>query len=154
MKYLLRILLFSTLYYGQISTASSEYLLKSITAKDVRPYTNVTLLKVLANPDRYDDTTLKVIGYLNLSFESNGLYLHKEDFDYAIYGNALRIDASAEIYEQLKKFNNQYVVIEGHFRDRGTTLFAGQLTNIESCELRQKRQSEEAPLYITLDPKR
>lgn len=137
------------LCHGNNYTENAE-LLNSITAKDVRPYTNATLLKVLANPERYDNTTLTLIGFLNLDFNADGLYLHKDDYDYAIYGNALKLDASDKIYQQLKEFENQYVIITGKFKDRGS-LFTGELIEIESCEPRPVREAIE-PLHITLEP--
>lgn len=153
MKRMICILLLGILCCGTTHAERSDNLLDSITAKDVKPYTNVTLLKVLATPERYNGTILTLTGYLHLSYEASGLYLHKDDMDYALYGNALRIDVSAEAYKELKKYSHQYVVITGYFRDTGTTLFAGQLTEIESCELRHKRDDRVAPLHISLDPK-
>ncbi|MBF9140172.1 hypothetical protein [Hymenobacter properus] len=48
---------------------------------------DVSLVKLIANPEKYDGKTIQVIGFLNLEFEGDAIYLHKEDFDQGLTRN-------------------------------------------------------------------
>ncbi|RZA00012.1 MAG: hypothetical protein EOP47_15240 [Sphingobacteriaceae bacterium] len=47
-------------------------------------YKNTSIIKLIADPEKYDKLRVRIVGYLNLEFEGNGLYLHKEDYDRSI----------------------------------------------------------------------
>lgn len=95
---------------------------------------DVTMVQLLATPERYHGQTVRVIGVGNLEFEGNGLYLHKEDLTYRT-GNCLWVELTAEAgtWEQVSSCNGQYVIVEGVFdmNDHGHMgLFAGAITGI------------------------
>ena len=77
----------------------------------------ISLVNLIATPERYDGKKIRVIGYLHLEFEGNGLYLHKDDYDFGISKNAIWADVNEKHPEigKLSKFSNQYVIIEGTF---------------------------------------
>lgn len=98
----------------------------------------VTLLRLLANPEKYDGKEVQVIGYLHLEFEGNGLYLHKEDYDHSILDNMIWVDATADMQKAIKEINDNYVIIRGVFdaKRRGHMgLFSGTFTKITLCNV-------------------
>ena len=97
----------------------------------------VTLLRLLANPERFDGREVQVIGYLHLEFEGNGLYLHKEDYDHSILGNMIWVNITSGMQKDLKEINDKYVIIRGVFdaNDSGHMgLFSGTLKKVTRCE--------------------
>ncbi|MDN5287015.1 MAG: hypothetical protein JWR38_3289 [Mucilaginibacter sp.] len=77
----------------------------------------VSLISLIANPDRYKGKKIRVIGYLHLEFEGNGLYLHKEDYDRAISKNSIWVSVGPKHPEvsSLKQYSDHYVIIEGTY---------------------------------------
>jgi hypothetical protein len=83
----------------------------------------VSIINLIATPEIYDGKLVRVIGIGKVKFESNGLYLSKEDYKKAVTKNALWIDVDEErlgiTYENLQKSNGKHVLIEGIFNSRG-----------------------------------
>ena len=78
---------------------------------------DVSVIQLIANPSAYDNKRVRITGYLHLEFEGNAIYLHREDFDYAITKNALWINVPDDMTKEQKKIiNNQYVICNGKFR--------------------------------------
>ncbi|MGB7987584.1 MAG: hypothetical protein WCF54_20650 [Terracidiphilus sp.] len=77
----------------------------------------VSMIQLIANPQAYDNKRVRIIGYLHLEFEGDAIYLHREDFDYAIDKNALWVNIPKDMTkEQMKAVNNFYVICTGTFR--------------------------------------
>ena len=98
-----------------------------------------SLLRILANPDSFHGKEVQIIGFLNLTFEGDALYLHREDLAYGILGNSIWVNATKEMYKNKKGLNRMYVTIRGTFdaNNHGHMgLHAGALTNITRCTLR------------------
>ncbi len=100
---------------------------------------DVTLIQLIATPERYDGKLVRVIGVGNLEFEGDGLYLGKEDFLYRtrnciwldIYGNPVIP------YEESKQYNGKYVLVEGTFDKDNLghwSLYHGAITDITRYE--------------------
>jgi hypothetical protein len=76
--------------------------------------TDVSLIALVANPSAYAGRWVSTIGFLNLEFEGNALYVGKADFDAAISGNSLWVDT--QLYRDpaaVKRLARRYVLIEG-----------------------------------------
>ena len=100
---------------------------------------NVTLVQLIATPQKYDGQLVRVIGVGNLEFEENCISLSREDLIYGV-GNSIRIEFGerAISYDEAKEFNGEYVIVEGVFDkdDRGhTDRFCGSIKNISRYEL-------------------
>ena len=67
--------------------------------------TNVTLVQLIANPEKFDAKLIRVIGFLRLEFEGNVLYLHREDYENAILGDGIWVDATPAIMKQKATLN-------------------------------------------------
>ena len=76
---------------------------------------DVSLVQLIATPERYDGKRVMVIGYLRLEFEGNALYLHSEDYRHSILHNRIRIRASSDMEKNSRKINNHYVLMVAVF---------------------------------------
>src|SRR5579864_6414585 len=77
--------------------------------------TDVTLVRLIANPERFDGKLIRAIGFLRLEFEGNVLYLHREDYENAILGDGIWVDVTTAITKQRDALNMNYVLLEGVF---------------------------------------
>jgi hypothetical protein len=99
---------------------------------------DVTMVQLIANPEKFDGKLVRVIGFLRLEFEGDALYLHREDYEISILGNGIWVDATPEINKQSKILNMHYVLLEGTFsaKDRGHMgMWSGALKHITRCEV-------------------
>lgn len=91
----------------------------------------ISMIKLIANPKEYEGRRVLVKGYLNLQFEADRLYFHKEDYENFITENSVRIPGrGSENWENIMKCNNHYVLIEGNFSE----LNGGTIENIGRVE--------------------
>jgi hypothetical protein len=100
--------------------------------------TDVTLVQLIANPEKFDGRLIRVIGFLRLEFEGNVLYLHREDYENAILGDGIWVDATPAIRKQSTELNMNYVLLEGVFSsgDRGHMgMWSGTIKQIRRAEL-------------------
>lgn len=98
----------------------------------------VTMVQLLATPERYHGQRVRVIGVGNLEAENNFISLSKEDLLYAT-GNSLwiELDGDTVSYEEAKACNGEYVILEGTFYqdDHGhMNLFRGAIKEITRYE--------------------
>jgi hypothetical protein len=79
--------------------------------------TNVSLIKLLATPEKFHAQNIQVVGYLSLDFEGNAIYLHKEDYDHNMDANGFCIQFSDQIKKnkKLASYDGKYVIIIGTF---------------------------------------
>jgi hypothetical protein len=107
---------------------------------------DVTLVQLIANPEKFDGKLVRVIGFLRLEFEGNVLYLHREDYENAILGDGIWVDVTPEITKQSKTLNMHYVLLVGIFSssDKGHMgMWSGTIKKIRRAELwRSLRQPE------------
>jgi hypothetical protein len=100
---------------------------------------DVSMINLIATPEKYHDKKIRVIGYLNLEFEGNAIYLHKEDFDRSILRNAFWVDFSEKIAQtQRHQCSRKYVLIEGTFdmKSHGHMgLFSGTINAITRLDI-------------------
>jgi hypothetical protein len=99
---------------------------------------DVTLVQLIANPEKFDGKLVRVIGFLRLEFEGNVLYLHREDYENAILGDGIWVDVTPEITKQSKTLNMHYVLLEGIFSssDRGHMgMWSGTIKKIRRADL-------------------
>ncbi len=141
MKYIILILLaFSLNACSQNKTTSKEQ--KENEKVEGVPFHefNISIIKLISTPEKYDGKQVQVIGYLNLEFEGNAIYLHKEDYSKGISQNGFWVNLSKEIAEKkkLEDYNKKYVIIVGTFdmNARGHMgMFGGTIKNITRLDL-------------------
>lgn len=98
---------------------------------------DVSLVQLIANPTEFHQKLVRVIAFLNIEFEGDALYLHKEDYLHRISSNAVWIDLPSKIPDKAA-INRKYVIVEAVFRAdvRGHMgMFSGTLTDTKRLDL-------------------
>jgi hypothetical protein len=96
---------------------------------------DASIIQLLARPEVYDGKRVRLKGYIHFEFEGNGIYLHREDQQKALYNNGLWV----QFRENIKvgaECQDRYVLIEGTFvaRNRGhMSLWSGSVEDITRC---------------------
>jgi len=98
-----------------------------------------SIINLIATPEKYHNKRVRVIGFLNLEFEGNAIYLHKEDYKKSITKNGLWVTFTEEAWRKVKKygFNKGYFLVEGTFdmTDYGHMgLWSGTIKDITRIE--------------------
>ena len=120
---------------------------KNLNNKDEDEFTEITkfedydisMLRLIVTPEKYHNKTVQIIGYLNLEFEGNAVYFHKEDYENGSSRNGMWVSFSDELIKKkdLKKYSKKYVIIVGKFdmNSRGHMgMFGGSLKNISRLD--------------------
>ena len=76
---------------------------------------DVSIIQLIATPEKYEGVLIRVIGYLRLEFEGNDIYLSQEDFINGILKNALGVDVNKNMMKYFGKNYLGYCLIEGVF---------------------------------------
>jgi hypothetical protein len=76
---------------------------------------DVSMIQLIADPQRFDGQAIRIIGFLRLEYEGNAVYLHREDFEKSILQNGIWIDLTDSQLRSSSKLNNGYVLVEGTF---------------------------------------
>lgn len=99
---------------------------------------DVSLVALIANPDRYHGRRVRVNGYVVFEFEGNAIYLHHEDARHRFLKNALWLSLPAKNGgSPLGCKSESYVQIEGVFNGKELGhlgLFGGAIDSIVHCE--------------------
>ncbi len=93
-----------------------------------------SVIQLIARPDLFDGKRVRVIGYIHLEFEGNGIYVRREDLVRRIHGNGLWVAFSDAPPDGCQ---DRYVVIQGIFRARHhghMGLWSGAITDITRCD--------------------
>ena len=96
---------------------------------------DISMLRLIVTPEKYHNKTVQIIGYLNLEFEGNAIYFHKEDYEKGSSRNGMWVSFSDDLAKKkdLKKYSKKYVIIVGKFdmNAKGHMgMFGGSLKNI------------------------
>lgn len=98
---------------------------------------DATLIQILSDPVKYHKKMVRVVGYLHLKSYDDAIYLHEEDYRYALYGNSLWVDVTDDMRNHEDKLTDRYVILEGLFdaENHGTMgAFTGTIKNVVRCE--------------------
>lgn len=98
--------------------------------------TNVSLIQLIANAEKYDGKLVQIQGYLRIDFEGTAVYLHREDYQNGLTKNGLW--ANVSLAPEQMKFDQQYVLIEGIFdaHNKGHLgLWSGAIKDLKRVDL-------------------
>jgi hypothetical protein len=98
---------------------------------------DVSMVQLIATPEKFDGKFVRVFGFLNLAFEGDSLYLHREDVLQNLVRNGVWVDRTEAMTRDEKKLNGHYVLIEAVFDAQShghMGLFGGTLRNITRIE--------------------
>jgi hypothetical protein len=100
---------------------------------------NVSIVQLIANPERYDGKRIQLIGFVRIEFEGTAVYLHREDYERGIEKNALWINIPTGMSKaQSDAVNGQYVICLGTFdaaHHGHMGLFSGEIKSVERIQL-------------------
>ena len=109
--------------------------------------TTVSLIQLIANPDKYDGKVVRFEGVTNIEFEGNGIYLSKEHWKFRKQSFAIWMDLNDELSKSRKWLNGKYCIIEGifHADNRGHMgLYMGSLSDVTMLNAREPISPTEA----------
>ena len=105
----------------------------------------VSIINLIATPEKYHNKLVRVIGVGRIEFEGNTLYLSKDDYLYGVHKNAIWISVNYKALntteKELEKWNGKYVILEGIFNKKNTghmNMFSGSIENITRYDLWEK----------------
>jgi hypothetical protein len=102
----------------------------------------VSIVQLIATPEKYDGKVVLVGGFLRLEFEGDAIYLHEDDYRHGIYANALWVNVDAKTAENSDKLNLHYAFVEGTFdasRHGHGGLFTGTMNKITYARIAPDR---------------
>ena len=97
---------------------------------------DVSMIQLIATPEKYQGKRVRLLAFLRIEFEGNAVYLHKEDYEQAIFRNGLWIDLPKGIVSG-NGLTNQYVLVEGVFdgtQSGHMGLWSGMITDVTRLE--------------------
>lgn len=112
----------------------------------------VSLMQLIATPERYHGKLVSVEGYLSVEFEDFGLYLTRDDFEHLNGSNAVWIDFKPGVLKgpagmtpnDNKDLSGRFVRLEGTFDAQyhgHMGAFAGSMHNISRIDVVRKYRS-------------
>ena len=97
----------------------------------------ISIVSLIANPDRYHGKYVRVIGAINLEFEGNSICIHKDDVVERISKNCLWLTLNEKLLAvntlKLRKYNGKYVLLEGVFNAKNAghlDLYSGSVDRV------------------------
>ena len=80
----------------------------------------VSIIALIANPEKYDGKAVRVEGAIQLDFEADAICLHQEDLVRGISSNCLWVEPDLKALNSdlatIQKYSHKYVLIEGVFK--------------------------------------
>jgi len=77
---------------------------------------NVSLLQLIATPEKFNDKLVDVEGFLDMSREGDLLYLHQIDSENGLLSNAIWVRRTEQMGKEKAKLHMKYVRVVGTFR--------------------------------------
>ena len=116
------------------SVSLSPFCFSEIIYKVTEKY--VSIIQLLANPEKYDKQVVAITGYVKDEFENSGIYFSIDDAQKAVVLNGIGLDG-LNIKNSTKKLNNKFCVVVGTFEMINNTAypqFSGRLIHIEKIQ--------------------
>jgi hypothetical protein len=120
---------------------AQEHVAASTVPRNVRPV-EVSLVQLIANPLAFDGQRIRAVGFLNLEFEGNAIYLHRDDFEENNFKNAIWINVPRMTGDERNRVVGRYCVIEGTFdaRHHGHMgAFSGEIVDVTMLQVHLNR---------------
>ncbi len=96
----------------------------------------VSMIELIANPEKYDAKTVLVTGFLRIEHEGDILYFSENDFVHGISKNGLWVERTPDIVRELEKLDSAYVIVVGTFNPRAKghrSSTSGSIQRIRTC---------------------
>ena len=100
---------------------------------------DVSVIQLIAQPEKFDGKRVRFIGFLRLEFEGNVIFLHREDFNRGISRNGLWVNVPSDMTKhQQDEVNMHYVICVGVFRagmHGHMGMFSGEIDEVRRLQL-------------------
>lgn len=106
---------------------------------------DVSLIALIATPEKYDGQLVRVIGFLRIGFEMTAIYPHEQDCLIGATRNGLWVGIDPEKTEM----DWTYVLLEGAFRagDHGHMgAYSGAIRDVSRLDLRVDTRRRRPPM--------
>ena len=114
----------------------------------------VSMVQLIATPEKYQGQLVRVEGYLSVQFEDFGLYLSRDDYEHLSGDNAVWLDFKPGVLKgrapavpnQNQDVQGKFVIVEGVFDAHShghLGAFAGAIHNVSRVQLMGTRAEYE-----------
>jgi hypothetical protein len=113
--------------------------------------TRVSLIQLIANPEKYEGVWVQVIGVGRFQFEESAVYLHREDADLLNSSNGVWVDGGAKT----AGLTGAAVLVQGRFtaKQHGHLgAWPGTITEVRRLEKVRTREEYEQRIRRTPPP--
>ena len=96
----------------------------------------ISLIHLIQHPDVYHEKHVRFVAFASIQFERKALYINVDDYRAAITKNAIWLDIPID--DETKKFDRQFVIVEGVFNKDSLghlTLYSGTLEKVNRIEI-------------------
>jgi len=107
------------------------------TSIELHEFETISMVQLIADPGHWDGRYVQVVGFLNLEFEGDALYLHREDWKRGLTKNALWVEVDSKRRAPMSRLSREYVILAGVFdgkRHGHGALFSGTLRDVSRCD--------------------
>lgn len=143
-------LLFALLASALLASSSA-----AATAQQAEPL-DVSVVSLLATPERYDGQRIRTEGFLSVQFENTALWLDRDAWDHGLSRNAIWVDGVYRMNPRARedgRLSRRYVDITGRFRAKYQSghmgAYSGQLEQIEKIEPRRFQSQADFQRWMT-----
>jgi hypothetical protein len=77
---------------------------------------DVSLIRLVASPEKYDGKFVRVAGYFSAGREGDGLFVNKTDYDNALIANGIWVRRPDSKICNAKELDQKYIQITGIFK--------------------------------------
>lgn len=106
-----------------------------------KEYEEVSIINLITTPERFHGKRVRITGYLDLQYENDAVYLHKEDYDMDISKNRIGLIITTETRNSThyQDCNHKYVFVEGTFNMHAGNMgsFNSSLDSIARLEVKR-----------------
>jgi hypothetical protein len=88
----------------------------AVLAQESSQPVKVSLVQLIATPEKFDGKLVSVQGFLDMDREGDLLYLHQSDSENVILSNAIWVRRTEQMGKDKAKLNMKYVKVTGAFR--------------------------------------
>ena len=75
---------------------------------------SVSMIELIANPEKFDGKRVFVNGFVHFEFEGNGLYFHEEDYHNDLRQNGLTLSVTPAQEKQYAGCESKYCIRHRH----------------------------------------
>ena len=120
--------------------------------------TDVSIIHLIATPERYDGKAVRLSGWFVYEFESTAIYLARDDAEHMNTRNGLCVDIDEQKFAGAgldpAVFHNKWVMIEGLFDESSKghgDLWSGGIHDVHSILERRKLQRDRNGNFVMTD---